>query len=149
MIQTAKKINANVKYGQDGIIWIERMMKDPNLTIATFRPGECSKWLKVMLVSLIKSSPLKDGMIQTEKKIIANIKFRQDRIIWIELKEWWRILTWPLELFHRGIVQDGIRSIYSPKSNRPVERWYNSNRKRKCKYIIRTGWNNLNWKNEA
>ena len=43
------------------------MKQDPNLTIGTFRPGECSRWLKVKLVFRIKFSSLKDGIIQTEE----------------------------------------------------------------------------------
>ena len=50
------------------------MKQDPNLTIGTFRPGECSSSLKVKLVSVIKFPPLKDGIIQSEKNIGCKYK---------------------------------------------------------------------------
>ena len=51
------------------------MRQDPNLTIGTFRPGECSRWpVKGQLVTLINSFPMEDGTIQKEKNIECNYK---------------------------------------------------------------------------
>ena len=52
----------------------KRMMQVPNLTIGTFRPAECSRWLKVKLDIVIKLFSLKNGVIETEKKIITKVK---------------------------------------------------------------------------